>query len=237
VKLRAAALAWNVLRHEIMRLASVIILAWVVVATPAHADGSSAAPSPPIAPSTPSLTTTPAPGAASPTMALMVNAPVLWAYGGIGASFLRTIDRDDAVRVNVARYRHFALLDPNELMYGAPARHLDLSVSWTRFLRQRWSGPTIDLGLVLRYRVEPLDRDPASSPLETKSYEGVARAMVGWSWIFRGRFVAAVGLGVSMGYERGTRYLRYDTHTTRESISGGTVDYEGYSRFGIVFGG
>lgn len=172
----------------------------------------------------------------APSMALMVNPPLLWAFGGVGLSFLRAIDGDDAIRVNVASYRHLELLDFDALMYGQPDRHFDFSVTWTRFFRQRWRGPTFDLGPVLRYRVQPLERDPLSSPSEAKSYEVAARAMVGWSWILGGRFVASIGLGASLGYEHGTRYLRLSTGTEQESISQRTFDYEGYSRIGITFG-
>jgi hypothetical protein len=175
------------------------------------------------------------PAEAEPSMAVMVNPPLFWAFGGFGLTFLRALADHHAVRVNVAHYRHFDLIDTNALLNETPGTRTDLGVSWSRSFTKRWSGPVLDLGPVVRQRSHPLDRE-RTVPTESESYELAARVMLGWSWIFRGRFVAAVGLGASLGYERGTRWRHHDDGIVEERFSGGTFSYEGYSRLGVAFG-
>jgi len=194
-----------------------------------------------------------APAAAEPEdqpLAIAVNPPLRWQHAdAIGVSAYVALTPHQALRGNISRYDFVgsAAGDIIGLLEGGDGdeasntgRISDTGIGWMYFPRRLWSGPTIEAGLLRRARdtrTEDEFASPAIVEAQTTTYAG--RALLGWSWLIGGRAFAALAVGGSYGYERGTEVSTrdiIDTMSFRRQVGRSRVSGEAFLRLGVAFG-
>lgn len=181
--------------------------------------------------------------AASPDVAVAVNAPSGWVdAGSIAGSAYVGLSEHQALRLNVATYAYgtSAAMEAFIAALGAEdeasrsGRFVDLGAGWMYFSDRLWSGFSVELGVLGRSTDARVADDNASPQVVHTTTRTVAgRALVGWSWLLYDRAFIAVAAGLSAGYERGTE--TGDAMSTRP-VGRASVNAEGYLRFGFAFG-
>ena len=182
--------------------------------------------------------------------ALAVNNPIAWAGLAYAASGYVALTEHQAVRMNLAWFRSTGI-NPGVFVLGSiiagepiedeayrEGGFFDVGAGWMYFPRRVWSGPTIELGAVLRTRHTYVSDEFSSPEDETFDTTTVAgRGLLGWSWDIRGRAFLAIAAGASYGYETGTRETRssYDSPTVGGGVGRWTPGFEWYSRVGATF--
>jgi hypothetical protein len=175
-----------------------------------------------------------------------INNPLMWNDGdNVAISVYVRFAPKQIVRVNGARYHyagpvganvanlvHHGFNDNDQLDYGGWIE--DLSVGWSYYPRRAFDGPSIELAALWRDADKDIYIANKAFTFRHTREEG-ARALVGWSWLFRERAFAAVAVGASTGFAKGHQNSGPDT-TMGESVDAWTASLEGYLRFGFVFG-
>jgi len=165
---------------------------------------------------------------------IAVNNPMMWRENeSVGVSLYYRFARKQVIRINFARYSlagtpvehamgfvREGFLDPPD----HTGRMTDLGVGWMYFPRRAFDGPSIELGAVWR------DDDRYRSTRRI-SHDEVARALVGWSWLMHEHLFVAVAAGGAVGTAEGTV-----GSGVGGDFSTWTASFEGYVRFGLVFG-
>lgn len=192
----------------------------------------------------------PAPEANEPTVSaarpeigvsLSFNIPIMWLGDAFGASISWGWGRQ-ALRLNVATYVPWAGGGAAAL-FGAEDEEssdggvTDVGIGWMFYPRRLWSGATIELGGIGRFRdtsSSPDDADPARSQTHTMTIAG--RGLVGWSWLFGDHVYLSVAAGLSVGYETGTeRAETAPDRMTTSDIGRVAVAPEGFMRLGFAW--
>lgn len=188
-------------------------------------------------------------------IAIAVNNPILWAGDkSIAASLYHRVANKQAVRLNFARYeyKNFGQQMAADIRYGFEAeseydytgRAHDIGAAWMYFPRRLWDGPTLEAGVLLR-RVEsrgtPWDAYDYYTVRDRSTNTYSARGLVGWSWLMYNRAFIAFAVGASSGYTVGDEELHEQSRsqpvmTTYGRVGESVVEFEGYIRFGGVFG-
>ena len=189
-----------------------------------------------------------------PQFALAVNSPFSWMLSretdgpklAFAASAYVGIGRHQAVRVNVASYEvdPWALLladgfvaaaggDPGECSRGGHAR--DVGVGWMYFLRERWRGPSFELGVLGRERqtsqcLSPFPDGFTTNEVTTSTTTIAARGLVGWSWLVADQLYLSLAAGGSVGVEWGT-----ETPDVTSRVLRSDLEPEIFARLGWVF--
>jgi hypothetical protein len=178
--------------------------------------------------------------------AFAVNEPFFWGQKVIGASFYVGLDRHHAIRANVANYPAIGTLA--NAVFAAPSGgtaidrggYFDIGAGWQWYPRERWSGPTVELGLLWRSdgtRYPDLADTSPVFEVDRDAWGIAARGLVGWSWQFYGRVFIMAAVGAAAGYERGTELVLLDDYTTMYTRPAPKVvaTPESYLRFGWTF--
>jgi hypothetical protein len=182
--------------------------------------------------------------AASPDVAVAVNAPTSWFdAGSIAASAYLGLAEHQALRVNAATYA-YTLSTPMEAVIAAlggedeasrSGRFVDVSAGWMYFSNRLWSGFTVELAVLGRTRDTTIDDSNASPQrVRTTTHTLAGRALIGWSWSIYDRAFIAVAGGLSAGYEAGSETT--DPMTMTHTVGRSAVNAEGYLRLGFAFG-
>jgi hypothetical protein len=162
----------------------------------------------------------------SPQFVVAINNPIMWNSsndGGppaaVGLSGYIGLDRHQVLRLNYATYAVDndsqlvdAILAPEagdgDCAYELSGRSDDFGVGWDYFVRERYRGLSIELGVVrksmhLSHCMEDSGGEYASTRYTT-STAYVARAMLAWSWLYTDHLFASFGAGLSAGREAGS---------------------------------
>jgi hypothetical protein len=159
----------------------------------------------------------------SPGFIVAINNPLMWESltsqappAAVGVSGYIGLTRHQALRLNYATYEvdnpSAVLSGLTEGGDGSCAYELgghsdDIGAGWMYFLRERWRGPSLELGAVrksMRLSYCHNDGDEFGSETHTTSTSYVARAMLAWSWLYSDHIFASFGAGGSLGRETGT---------------------------------
>jgi hypothetical protein len=187
----------------------------------------------------------------SPGFIVAINNPLMWQSlssdrappAAIGVSGYVGIDRHQAVRLNYATYEvdtaaalatGLAGGGDGSCAYVRSGHSDDIGAGWMYFTRERWHGPSLELGAVrksmrLSYCHNNADGDEYANTTSSDSTAYVARAMVAWSWLYNDHIYASFGAGGSLGGEAGT-FNESHNHFRRVAASP-----EMYFRIGIAF--
>jgi len=182
--------------------------------------------------------------AASPDVAVAVNAPTGWLdASSVAGSVYVGLSEHQALRVNVATYA-YTLSTPMELFIAVlggedealrKGRFVDASAGWMYFSNRLWSGFTAELAVLGRARDTRIDDGFASQQVvHTTTHTLAGRALIGWSWLIYDRAFIAIAAGLSAGYETGSETT--DPMTTTRAVGRSAINAEGYLRFGFAFG-
>jgi hypothetical protein len=174
----------------------------------------------------------------APTFVLAINNPLMWnsqsngsPAAAVGVSTYVGIGHHHALRLNVASYE----VDNAAEALGALAAggdfgdgtcgtdtsgHADdIGAGWMYFLRERFHGPSFELGVVRRDQaLTHCKDDPGGLGFETRSSTSVTyagRALASWSWLSHEHLFASVSGGISVGREAG-EYT--DTHARYHDV-------------------
>lgn len=162
----------------------------------------------------------------SPQFVVAINNPIMWNSpndgappAAVGVSGYIGLDRHQVLRLNYATYAvdnvqqladavTGSLGDDGGCSHELFGRSDDFGVGWDYFVRERFRGPSIELGAVrksmhLGHCMEDAYGEYASTTITT-STAYVARAMVAWSWLYNERLFASFGAGFSAGREAGS---------------------------------
>jgi len=182
--------------------------------------------------------------AASPDVAVAVNAPSGWLdAGSVAGSAYVGLSEHQALRVNAATYAYtqsaamelFIAALGGEDEASRSGRFVDVSAGWMYFSNRLWSGFTVELGVLGRARDTTIDDSNASpAVVHTTTHTLAGRALIGWSWLIYDRAFIAVGAGLSAGYEAGSETT--EPMTTTRAVGRSAINAEGYLRFGFAFG-
>jgi hypothetical protein len=187
----------------------------------------------------------------SPGFVVAINNPLMWeSLGGshapaaaIAVSGYIGIDRHQALRLNYATYEvdtlnamvtGFGDAGDGVCAYVHSGHSDDIGAGWMYFTRERWRGPSLELGAVRKsldtgYCHNNASRDEYASTTHSTSTAYVARAMVAWSWLYNDHIYASFGAGGSLGGEAGTYR---ESHTQFRRVAAAP---EIYFRIGIAF--
>jgi len=176
-------------------------------------------------------------------VAIGVNFPTGWfGASSLAATLSVGVTNHVAIRTNIARYEpgygRDLLATPDGDGVITHGRVLDVGASAVLYVNKPFMGWFVEAGLLVRSRDHREDREqdsPAQIVTDTTTYAG--RAYVGYSLLVRDRAFVALGVGASLGYERGVVQTDDERGTmpTVETISRRTIAPEAYLRFGIVF--
>lgn len=185
----------------------------------------------------------------SPGFILAVNNPLMWESlssdhappAAIGFSGYAGLDHHQALRLNYATYEVDTVAalaaglegaGDGSCAYVRSGHSNDIGVGWMYFTRERWHGPSLELGAVrksLHLSYCHNEGDEYGSTTSSTSTAYVARAMVAWSWLYNDHIYASFGAGGSLGGEAGT-YSESHLHFRRVAAYP-----EMYFRLGIAF--
>lgn len=183
-------------------------------------------------------------------LALAVNNPMAWTGFAYAASGYAAITDHQVLRVNMAWFKSAAenpgLFVLGSVISGEPIEDeayreggaFDVGVGWMYFPRRVWSGPTIELGGVIRTKHSYISDEysyPEEETIDTTTTAG--RALVGWHWDIRGRAFISIAAGASYGYESGTSVgvFGIDQMTVAHDVSHWKPGFEWCSRVGATF--
>ena len=159
----------------------------------------------------------------SPAFVVATNNPVMWERltsddgprAAIAVSGYVGITAHQAVRLNYATYEvdtlasiwsSVTLADDGNCGYEVGGHSDDLGAGWLYFLRERWRGPSLELGAVRKslHLTHCYDKDGVfDHATDTTSTAYVARATLGWSWLFHDHLFVSFNAGGSVGREAG----------------------------------
>jgi len=187
-------------------------------------------------------------------VAVGVNLPLIWSRS-FAASAWGRLDEHYAVRANVARYRGPLLARTLSSIYSdgddgtgaAPdfGHTTDASLGLVYYPRRTLEGVSLEVGVLCRFNRlrDRIDDDNVAGELHrTNVYS--ARVLAGWTGHFTDSWFLAVGLGGSLGYERGRErvFVDYDQSGGFHEIfrdgrvSRADASVEAYLRVGFEFG-
>jgi hypothetical protein len=180
---------------------------------------------------------------AEPGFGIAVNNPIMWRdQESIGGSLYYRFLPRQFIRLNVSGYRHAGTPVQHALGFArdgyiddydgrATGRAFDFSVGWMYFPLRSFDGPTLEAAWLLRE--DHRHEDVMDGRFHRDTRIEAARALIGWSWLFRDHWFASVAAGGSVGKANGHEWG--DGMDSRE-VSAWTSSFEGYVRLGLVFG-
>ena len=236
----------------IARLTSLALFTTSLLAAPALAEDAApgtatdALETPAAAPST-TTGYVPKPAPKTVPIAIGVNLPFSWYEGrAIAGSLYAGIGKQSAIRLNVASWKNGPSLAAEAIAGGLldaefeaeySGRTTDIGVSYVHYSRKLWDGFLFEAGAVRRAKDQRTVDDFADSDVEeldTTTY--AARAMIGWSWLIDDWAFVALGVGASLGIERGTETaMSYDEMPTTVDVDRASFAMEGFLRIGGAF--
>ncbi len=191
-----------------------------------------------------------------PRFVLAVNSPPSWAlseYPG-GPSLAKAASayvgfgRHQALRLNVASYEvdPYATLAVNaffgliqaDLACSRSGHADDVGAGWMYFLRERWKGPSIEVGVLGRRRSVydcGTDNGIDITDMTTTSTTLAVRALVGSNILAWGHVYLSVAAGGSAGYEWGAQVDDGARSTTMSRVHRADFEPELFGRVGWAF--
>lgn len=210
-------------------------------ATPATPSASPPVRSPATRPAEQPVPATPA----EPTIAvgIAVNSPLQWGDAtSVGVSGYIGFAEHHAIRLNVATWLHgqtyLGEIAAGEAIYSG--RITDVGIGYQYYSRGLFEGVTLEGGL-LRRALDTREQDEFSdlAIVETEGSGLLARALVGYSFLFAKRVFLAPAVGVSVGRYAGTERTA-ETDYMPQYETNDFVRYEpafeAYLRIGLAVG-
>jgi hypothetical protein len=194
---------------------------------------------------------TPTPAAATSvglghSIAIATNLPFFWPQGySIAGSASVNLSARHAIRANVASWQYdniaaglAAASNGGDFVPG-DGRTTDVALGWVFYPRRLWDGFLIEVGALHRssHVTWKDDEDLAGSrATERRTTMYAGRVMIGWSWRINPHLFIATAVGLSDGWESGTREERSGDGSDAKAtpIAGQARSLEGYLRFGGV---